>query len=133
MTRAGEEIATPMSADDGETEAAPTVGQPLSADERRVLDFIIWYLVSHTYQPSVRDICDGCGHKSTKTVSTLIQCLADKGYLEPDPSRARAVRIVGIEITISRSLVPPAIRQQRRARRSPQAGEAPSHAEAAGH
>lgn len=108
-------------------DVAAKVGQPLSPDERSVLEFIITYLARHTYQPSVRDICGGCGHKSTKTVSALIQGLADKGYLEPDASRARAVRIVGIDITISRSLVPPPLGDRHRRPRPRGAGKTRSH------
>ena len=67
----------------------------LNKVERRILDYIIDYLKRNTYQPSIREIGKRFGIKSTKTVSEHLQSLADKGYIERDSSRSRAVRVVG--------------------------------------
>lgn len=90
------------------------MGPPLTAEESRALDFILKFLARETFQPSVREICKACGHKSPKAVSDLIVSLAEKGYLEKSGSRARAIRIIGVEITISRKLTPPRGRSARR-------------------
>jgi repressor LexA len=74
-----------------------TVPKPLSEQERRVLDYIVEYLRSNTYQPSVREIGREFSIKSTKTVSELLQALANKGWIERDPSRSRGVRVLGME------------------------------------
>jgi repressor LexA len=66
--------------------------------ERRVLDYLVEYLRMNTYQPSIREIGRTFGIKSTKTVSELLQSLADKGWIERDPSRSRGVRLLGVEI-----------------------------------
>ena len=66
--------------------------------ERRILDFMVEYLRSNTYQPSIREIGERFGIKSTKTVSEHLQALADKGFLERDPSRSRGVRILGVDL-----------------------------------
>jgi repressor LexA len=73
------------------------VPKTLNDQERRVLDYIVEYLRSNTYQPSVREIGREFSIKSTKTVSELLQSLANKGWIERDPSRSRGVRILGME------------------------------------
>ncbi len=70
----------------------------LSKIERGILDFIVFFLRSNTYQPSIREIGSQFGIKSTKTVSEHLQALADKGFIERDPSRSRGVRILGIDL-----------------------------------
>ena len=70
----------------------------LSDIERRILDFMVDYLRSNTYQPSIREIGERFGIKSTKTVSEHLQALAEKGFLERDPSRSRGVRILGMDL-----------------------------------
>jgi len=66
--------------------------------ERKILDFMVQYLRQNTYQPSIREIGERFDIKSTKTVSEHLQALADKGYLERDPSRSRGVRILGVDL-----------------------------------
>jgi repressor LexA len=70
----------------------------LTEIERRILDYMVSYLRMNTYQPSIREIGEQFGIKSTKTVSEHLQTLADKGYLERDPSRSRGVRILGVDL-----------------------------------
>jgi len=70
----------------------------LSDTERRILEYMVAYLRRHTYQPSIREIGEEFGIKSTKTVSEFLQALSDKGYLERDPSRSRGVRILGMDL-----------------------------------
>jgi repressor LexA len=70
----------------------------LSEIERGILDFIVLFLRSNTYQPSIREIGRHFGIKSTKTVSEHLQALADKGYIDRDPSRSRGVRIFGVDL-----------------------------------
>ncbi len=81
---------------------APTKGrrvQPLIEIERKILDFMVQYLRANTYQPSIREIGERFGIKSTKTVSEHLQALADKGFLERDPSRSRGVKILGVDLS----------------------------------
>jgi repressor LexA len=72
--------------------------QPLTDTERKVLDYIVEYLRTNTYQPSIREIGHRFDIKSTKTVSELLQSLANKGWIERDPSRSRGVRLLGVEM-----------------------------------
>ena len=72
--------------------------EPLTALERRILDYLIAYVRENTYQPSIREIGRRFEIKSTKTVSEYLQALADKGWVERDPSRSRGVRLLGIDL-----------------------------------
>jgi repressor LexA len=82
------------------------VSKPLTELERRVLDYLIEYLRANTYQPSVREIGTRFTIKSTKTVSELLQSLADKGWIERDPSRSRGVRLLGMDMGADTVAVP---------------------------
>jgi repressor LexA len=80
--------------------------EPLTEIERKILDFMVQYLRSNTYQPSIREIGERFGIKSTKTVSEHLQALADKGCLERDPSRSRGVKILGVDLSAETVSVP---------------------------
>lgn len=80
--------------------------QLLSPVERRILDYMVQYLRDNTFQPSIREIGEEFGIRSTKTVSEHLRALADKGYLERDPSRSRGVRILGMDLHAETVSVP---------------------------
>jgi repressor LexA len=82
------------------------MSKPLSSLERRILDFIVDYLRRNTYQPSIREIARRFGIKSTKTVSEYLQSLANKGWIERDPSRSRGVRVIGLGMNVETVTVP---------------------------
>lgn len=71
--------------------------EPLTPVEERIYHYLLDFLCDNTYQPSVREIGKQFQIKSTKTVSELLQSLADKGYVERDPSRSRGVKLLGHE------------------------------------
>lgn len=72
--------------------------KPLTNLERDVLDYLVEYVRHHTYQPSIREIGTRFSVKSTKTVSELLQSLADKGWIERSSSRSRGVRLLGLDL-----------------------------------
>lgn len=80
--------------------------QGMTDIERKILDYMVTYLRSNTYQPSIREIGERFGIKSTKTVSEHLQALADKGFLERDPSRSRGVKILGVDLQPDAVTVP---------------------------
>ncbi len=80
--------------------------QALNDIERKILDYMVQYLRTNTYQPSIREIGERFGIKSTKTVSEHLQALAEKGFLERDPSRSRGVRILGVDLSPDAVSVP---------------------------
>lgn len=80
--------------------------EPLSDIERKIFDFMVQYLRANTYQPSIREIGERFGIKSTKTVSEHLQTLADKGRLEREPSRSRGVKILGVDLSVDTVTLP---------------------------
>ncbi len=80
--------------------------KPLTDVERGVLDYLVDYVRRNTYQPSIREIGAEFGIKSTKTVSELLQSLADKGWIERDSSRSRGVRLLGLQLSADVVSVP---------------------------
>lgn len=78
----------------------------LTPTERKVYHYLLDFLAEHTYQPSVRDIGKRFKIKSTKTVSELLQSLANKGFIERDPSRSRGVRLLGFQVSRRTQPVP---------------------------
>ena len=77
---------------------------------------MVYYLRANTYQPSIREIGERFGIKSTKTVSEHLQALADKGFLETGPLPVQGVKILGMDLdaqAVSRSVLrPPPRRRQ---------------------
>jgi repressor LexA len=69
--------------------------ESLTTIERRVYNYLLDFLGENTYQPSIREIGKRFRIKSTKTVSDILQSLANKGYIERDPARSRGVRLLG--------------------------------------
>lgn len=80
--------------------------EPLTSLERRILDYLVDYLRRNTYQPSIREIGRRFDIKSTKTVSEYLQALAEKGWIERDPSRSRGVRLLMLDLSPSTVTVP---------------------------
>jgi len=78
----------------------------LTEIEEKILGYMVSYLRANTYQPSIREIGERFAIKSTKTVSEHLQALADKGFLERDPSRSRGVKILGMDLDAQAVSVP---------------------------
>src|SRR5690606_4949585 len=74
--------------------------------ERHILDYIIEYLRQNTYQPSVREIGRRFDIRSTKSVTEHLQSIADKGWIERDPSRSRGLRLLGVDLSADAVRVP---------------------------
>ena len=90
----------------GHRSPATRTAPALTELEQRILDYMVVYLRTHTYQPSIREIGHHFGIKSTKTVSELLQSLADKGVVERDPSRSRGIRILGLDLNARAESLP---------------------------
>ena len=69
--------------------------EPLTTVERNVYQYLLDFLAENTYQPSIREIAREFRIKSTKTVSDILQSLAEKGYIQRDRARSRGVRLLG--------------------------------------
>lgn len=82
------------------------MAQPLTAIERRIYNYLVDYLKRETHQPSIREIGEQFGIRSTKTVTEHIQALQRKGYIDRVPSRSRALKIRGLNLSATTYTVP---------------------------
>ena len=61
-----------------------------------VLVFIKEQLATKGYPPSVREICSAVDIKSTSTVHGYLNKLESKGYIRRDPTKPRAIEVLGL-------------------------------------
>ena len=59
----------------------------------KVMDYIRKFSEKNGYTPSVREICQQCGIKSTATVHSYIEKLQDRGFLSKTDNKKRSVSI----------------------------------------
>lgn len=74
----------------------PTDEFNLTERERRMLDFMKQTAAEKGYPPTVREICEKLGVKSTSTVHKDLASLEKKGFIRKDPAKPRAIEIVGL-------------------------------------
>ena len=68
----------------------------MTEKQQEIFDFIIWYIRENLYPPTVREIGDGVGLKSTSSVFSHLKTMKRKGYIDmPKGSSPRAIRIPG--------------------------------------
>ena len=67
--------------------------QKLNEREQRVYDFIVKTIKERGYAPSVRDIREALGYKSTSTVHMYLGRLEMLGYIVKDEGKSRALRL----------------------------------------
>ncbi len=88
-----------MSEDQG-NRAGPTTGTgasaaaaTLTARQRAILAMIHAHVDAHGYPPSVREIGDAVGLRSSSSVHAQLETLEEKGYLKRDPTKPRALEL----------------------------------------
>lgn len=74
---------------------------PLKEKEQLILDYIKKCFLETGYSPSVRDICDATGIKSTATVYSYIESLCEKGCLRKDAGKSRSLRPESVDVVRS--------------------------------
>lgn len=65
---------------------------------QKILNMVIKYIELHGYPPTIREIADGVGLKSTSSVKNHLTKMIDSGMLETDaetPGSPRAIRVPG--------------------------------------
>lgn len=78
---------------------APTSDRPPADDrdltprQRAILEVIHAHVADHGYPPSVREIGDAVGLKSSSSVHAQLETLETKGYLRRDPTKPRALEL----------------------------------------
>lgn len=78
----------------------------LTERERKVYEYIRGMLDKNGYSPSVRDIQNAIGIKSTSTVHSYIERLESKGYIKREQGKSRTLRTDGGESESSTVKVP---------------------------
>ncbi|MGL6105311.1 transcriptional repressor LexA [Romboutsia sp.] len=66
----------------------------LSSKQVLILEFIKEQLTLKGYPPSVREICEAVGLKSTSTVHSHLNKLEKQGYIRKDPTKPRAIEVL---------------------------------------
>ncbi len=69
--------------------------RPRGDNQQRILDFIKSEIQSKGYPPSVREIANAVGLKSTSTVHGHLQRLEKRGLLHRDAMKPRAMEVMG--------------------------------------
>lgn len=62
--------------------------------QREVLEYLKQQVLKKGYPPSVREICEAVGLKSTSSVHAHLESLEKNGYIRKDPTKPRAIEIV---------------------------------------
>lgn len=70
--------------------------------QQQILDFVNREVEEKGYPPSVREICSAVGFKSTSTVHGYLERLEKSGLITKDPTKPRALRVVGNKKTYLR-------------------------------
>lgn len=68
--------------------------EKLSAKQEEILEFIKQEILEKGYPPSVRDICQAVGLKSTSSVHAHLEKLEEYGYIRRDPAKSRTIEIL---------------------------------------
>lgn len=66
----------------------------ISDKQRQILEYIKQEIINKGYPPTVRDICDAVGLKSTSSVHSHLESLEKNGYIRRDPTKPRAIEII---------------------------------------
>lgn len=73
------------------------MSQELSLKEQQILDYIRDIIRSQGFPPSVREIGNSVGLKSSSTVHAYINKLVEKGFIKKDPVKPRALVVCADE------------------------------------
>src|ERR1700754_1387838 len=71
--------------------------EPLTDPQKQALDFISRYIMSRGYPPTLREIGEHMGIRSTNGVNDHLKALEKKGYLEREDLKSRALRPISTE------------------------------------
>ena len=75
----------------------------LTGRQQEIWDFLVEYVDRHGYPPTVREIGESVGLASPSTVHAHLANLERAGLLKRDPTKPRALELVGREPAIARS------------------------------
>ena len=67
-------------------------------NRQRVYNFIVEFITSNGYSPSMREIRDGVGLKSTSTVYNHLLILEKLGNIHMEQGKTRTISVVGFKL-----------------------------------
>ena len=62
--------------------------------QKKILDFVNRYIIERGFPPSVREICQAVGFKSTSTVHSYLKKLEEEGSITKDATKPRALKVL---------------------------------------
>ena len=74
----------------------------ITPKQQQILDYIKEEILSKGYPPTVREICEKVGLKSTSSVHSHLSTLENNGYIRRDPTKPRAIEIMDDEFGLVR-------------------------------
>ena len=74
----------------------------ITAKQQQILDCIKDNIIDKGYPPTVREICDAVGLKSTSSVHAHLETLEKNGYIYRDPTKPRAIEILDESFNLSK-------------------------------
>lgn len=74
----------------------------ITAKQQQILNYIKEELLAKGYPPTVREICEKVGLRSTSSVHSHLSTLEENGYIRRDPTKPRAIEIMDDEFALSR-------------------------------
>ena len=74
----------------------------ISTKQQQILDYIKEEILLKGYPPTVREICEKVGLRSTSSVHSHLNTLEDNGYIRRDPTKPRAIEIIDDEFGLTR-------------------------------
>lgn len=74
----------------------------ISTKQQQILDYIKEEILAKGYPPTVREICEKVGLRSTSSVHSHLNTLEENGYIRRDPTKPRAIEIMDDEFGLTR-------------------------------
>ena len=74
----------------------------ITAKQQQILDYIKEEILKKGYPPTVREICEKVGLRSTSSVHSHLATLEENGYIRRDPTKPRAIEIIDDEFGLAR-------------------------------
>lgn len=71
-----------------------TAKGPISKKQEEILEFLKKEILEKGFPPSVREICEAVGLKSTSSVHAHLESLEKNGYIRKDATKPRAIEIL---------------------------------------
>ena len=74
----------------------------ISAKQQQILDYIKEEILAKGYPPTVREICEKVGLRSTSSVHSHLNTLEENAFIRRDPTKPRAIEIMDDEFALTR-------------------------------